>query len=481
MAKCIGSVDEWKPKVIDIENPDFDVENVRQGEQILKARLARIHPLLLDIANDYIQIKQSALIDDFKVDCSQVQDALVVKLEKLQSEVLSVIKGISKSQVTRSTTHRYYILFSYATIEKIQQLLQIVGRLSEIDQKLFNEEQRKLLISDESIAIHSLTLIWTAVIKIIDEFRQQSNPVFNTEEDPQEYDFIDQLEFSTSHLQHCKILLMDLTITSWIKFNRLVKFDDLVENLPFLCRCHCRLYFKTLKQASVHNQKATNIIAELLPLILDHQSRPSMLTLSVRRAGIVPLEPCYVGSDSIELAYFIVWHLYSLSRLVNNEQRPLVGECKPILESSLDTAMKMFLPRVTQQQDFRLSPHQGERLKLVLLMLNSWCEKNPDHFSTLTRVMAFFLDHWDTLGNHYFNLPDFTINGLTIFQLLTKLYTEAIPTYTTDGQAAVVVESNNELTNDQQDLMNIWKQILAKIEPPTKNQPKPGSSKTKSQ
>lgn len=486
MAKCIGSVDEWRPKRVEIENPDFDVENVRQGESLLRARLERTQPLLLDIASDYIKIRQSALTDDFKIDCSQVQDSLVDKLEKLQSEILSVIGCISKSQAIRSTKHRYYILFSYGTIEKIQQLLQVVGRLSEIDQKLYNEEHRKLLISDESITIHSLTLIWTAVIYIIDQFCQHANPIFNTEEEPEEYDFIGQLEFFTSHHQHSKILLMDLTITSWIKFNRLVKFDDLVEALPFLCPCHCKIYLKTLKAMTKDDQKPTNIIRELLSLILDHQSRPSMLTLSARRYGVVPLEPCYVGSDVNELAYFIIWHLYSLSRLVNKEQRSLITECKPILESCFDMAMKIFLPRESQQQlrcessDFRLSPHQQERFKLMLLMLNSWCEKNQDHFSTLTKIFSFFLKHWDLFCGHYFDLADFTINGLTIFQLFTKLYTEAIPTYTSDGQA--VADTKQKPTKDEEHLMTTWNEILSKVQivknPQQQQQPSASSSKS---
>lgn len=465
MAKCVGSVDQWKPKIVELEQPEFNVDNVRVGESLLNSRLEETFPLLLNIANDYIQIKQSALFDDFKLDCSQVQDALVTKLEKLQSDVSSVIHCISTSNLITSTKHRYFILFSYGIIERLQKLLQIVGRLSEIDQRLYNEEHRKLLISEESIAIHSLTSIWTAVIKIISDLCQSAHLVFNSDQQPQEYDFIGQLEFFTAHLQYTKILLMDMIITSWIKFNRLVKFDDLVNGLPFLCPCHCKVYFRTLQAAS-QNVKDTNLLNDMLPLILDHQSKPSMMTHSARRTGIVPQEPCFVGTSSIELAYFIVWHLYSLSRFVSNEQRPLVSSCRDILESSFEIAMSLFLPTSNHQvtsDGFRLSPNQEERFKLMFLMLNSWCEKNSNNLSLLIRAFSFIDKHWDLFGDKYFDRVGFTIGGLTMFQLFTKLFNEAIPIYTTDGAAA----KNNErtATKDEQELTDIWNRYLNRVQP----------------
>lgn len=483
MAKCVGSVSHWSPTITIIDDPDYLVDDVRKGENALKDRVeSKSSLLLLDIASDFIKIKQSALCDEeFKLNCGQVQEALVNKLNILYSETASVIRSISGSSLIPSTKHRYFIQYTYGYIEKFQKLLQIVGRISEIDQKLYSEEQRKLLISDESITIHSMTSIWTAILEILNDFCHIAPTVFNPSSndenhdcDEEEYDFLDRLDFSTARLEIAQTLLMDIIITSWIKFNRLVKYEDLVKSIPFLCPCHMKIFFRTLDGMTDAN---VQILNELISSVLDYECRPSMMTISARKPGIIPYEPCYANSNPSCLAYFLIWHLYALStRIKEPVKQSMLLKCNALLQKSLEIVQESFLASLTSR---RMSPHQQERYKLLFHMVNVWCETHLNHpennNAILLRHLFKFADAVDSLTNletKYFDNPSFTVNGLTLFQLCTKLFNEAVPLYTKNCQSIATSENsdNNNYTAEQNELIKIWIAVIDKnvqTQPPT--------------
>lgn len=467
MAKCIGSVNKWTPTTLnrgDREQVkvDFLVENARQGESAIKARVEAATETLMDLANHYAMIRTSALSDNFKVDCGQVQDALLSKLESLINEIFTTIEAISSSKLVSSTKHRYYIQFTYGFIEKLQQMVQSVGRISDIDQRLFLEEQRNLLISDESITLHSILSIWTALIEIMNMFWTQAKPVFQTSPDEsQEYDFIDQLEFSTARVHFAKALLMDLVITSWIKYERLVKYDDLVKGLPFLCQCHTQTFFCTLSMVneatrddkSSRNNNLQGFLSDMLHCILDPECRPSMTTININRFGILPLNLCYASHSQTTLAYFVVWHLYSLARYATDDNKEQVEQCRPMLERCFKKAQESFL-NVQDTTMKPLSPHQEERFKLLFHMISVWCAKFPtQNAKLLTDTFSFAHSIEDKVeGADYLDNPEFTINGQTLYLFLSKLFNDAIPDFGDDQPA--------KRTDDETKLIDIWNKIL---------------------
>lgn len=378
MAKCIGSINKWTPKDVQLDDTSFLAENVRVGESLLKKRIEKMTGLLMDIANHFTMIKSSALSDEFKIDCGQVQDGLVNRLEMMLNEASSVVGRIASSSLISSTKHRYFIYFTYGLIEKLEQLVQTVGRLGDVDQKLYMEEQRNLLVSDESIALHSLTSIWTAIIELLDTFCRYAQPVFNPNPDqPDEYDFLDQLEFSTARDNFCNALLMDLTITSWIKFNRLVKYDDLIKGQPLLCQCQMQTFLSLLASNTKtddcqngYGSLAENPLCDMLHCILDYTCKPSLMTMALNRFAIIPLEPCYALACKSDLAYFVVWHLYSMARVARDATiKRMIVLCRDVFDSSSKIAKEPF---ETTGNNSALSPHQKERFQLLEYMIKSW-------------------------------------------------------------------------------------------------------------
>lgn len=369
MAKCIGSISDWTPKISQPQTNDlnFLIEDTTKGEEYLRNKLEDVTTSILDIANYFLLIKQTIVSDGIKLNSTEVRDCLIASLRQLNLDTYQITNDICNSKLSSPTKHRYFILYSCGVIAKLQQLLQVVGRLSELDQRIYLEEQQNLFISDESIIIHSLTSIWTATITIMNNFREPSRAMFSEEGESEadEYNFVDQMEFSTSGYLYARIFVMDLLITSWIQFNRLVKFDDLVKGLPFLCPCHCKAFFTTIKSFGQEDQH--KVLAELLPLIIDYQSKPSFMTESIRQCNIVPFEPCYSLCDQQSLAYFVVWNIYAISRIVKQADKVMITNCKDILDSSSSIAMKQF-EAITEQPGYKLSPHQEERHKLLTHM-----------------------------------------------------------------------------------------------------------------
>lgn len=467
MAKCVGAVTDWEPKIIELEDTKFIVDDAKIGQSLLSLRLGDLANLALDITNDYISIKQSACNDGDKWDCSQVQEALFKKLQKFNSETLSVMQTVALSNLTLLTKQRYFILYSNGVTENIQQLLQAVGRISELDEKLFIEEQRKLMISEESITIHSLTSIWSATIELLNSLHKPAQVIFKDQDSNQIDDsLINSLEFATLGLLYSRVQMMDMIITSWIQFNRLMRFDDLVQKTPFLCRCHTRV-FTNIWQIASKSGACQNLLPDLLSVVDDYQSNPSLTTRSLRRYDVVPHEPRYKSADRASLNYFIIWFLYSLNKVIGESEpmKCLLNQCKETLESSLEVTLEQFVPK-SQSSNGKLSPHQEERFKLIFLMINHWFERNPkQHISLVVKTFSFFDQNWLTLGVNYFDKPKFRIENLTIFQLFTKQLNEITPMYTKDGQAAIVDREQSKPTKEEDELNIVWARLLEKAQP----------------
>lgn len=461
MAKCIGSITNWELKIDESHEAAFLVENVRDGEQSIHKTLEETGDLILDIANDYNLIKLSAQSDGDKWDCTQVQDKLINKLNKLGTQITSATRKLCTSNLISSTKHRYFVLFSCGVIEKLKQLLQIVGRLSELDQKLYLEEQNKPLVSEESIIIHSLTTIWLAVISMMQSFIEPAREIFKEQLDSQEYSFLEQLEFATTGPKYLKLQLMDMIITSWIQFNRLVKYEDLLKKLPLICPCHCKTYISTLENIR-KNEPNQNFLAQLLPLMLDYRSKPSFMTQSAHQHEIIPQEPSYKDSDQTSLAYFTLWHLYSLSRIIGDTNKHFLDEFEQLIEDSFEITVRQFLPP-SQQATVQLSPHQEERFKLIFVMLDQLCEKNPKRLLIIKVMLSFFDKNWTIFEKHFDN-PHFRIEGFTVFQLLTRLLNDAQLLYNKEGQA--IVNATQDTTSEEKAVNEIWSRILARRNPP---------------
>lgn len=461
MAKCIGSITNWELKIDELYEAAFLVENVRDGEQSIHKTLEETGDLILDIANDYNLIKLSAQSDSDKWDCIQVQDKLVTKLDKLGTHITSATKRLCTSNLISSTKHRYFVLFSCGVIEKLKQLLQIVGRLSELDQRLYLEEQNKPLVSEESIVIHSLTTVWLAVISMMQSFIEPAREIFKEQLDSPEYSFLEELEFSTTGPKYLKLQLMDMIITSWIQFNRLVKYEDLLKKLPLLCPCHCKTYLNTFENVR-KNEPNQNFLAQLLPLMLDYRSKPSLLTQSAHQHEIIPQEPSYKDSDQTSLAYFTLWHLYSLSRIIRDTNKHFLEECEQVIEDSFEITVRQFIPS-SQQVTVQLSPHQEERFKLIFVMLDQLCEKNSKRLFIIRFMLSFFDKNW-ALFENYFDNTHFRIEGLTVFQLLTRLLNDAHLLYDKEGQA--IVNATQDISSEAKEVNEIWSRILARTKPP---------------
>lgn len=463
MAKCIGPTTNWTAS----EEVSFFVGDVKHGENLISKKLEETNDLIFDIANDCNLVQVSAhrrtdLLEGDKWDCNQIRDSLVTKLNKLGSEVSSGTQKLITSDLIASTKHRYFILFSCGIIEKLKQLLQVVGRLSDLDQKLYLEEQNKPLVSEESIAIHSLTTVWLAVISIMHDLIEPGRKIFKDQLESNEYSFLEQLEFSTAGLKHARIFLMDLIITSWIQFNRLVKYEDLTSKLPFLCPCHCKTYLVTLETIfkSDINQ---NYLTQILPLMIDYQSKPSLLTQTTRQYEIVPPEPFFKDSDQASLAYFVIWHLYSVYRIIADSNKHFITDCDQLIEDSFEITMKQFIP-MSQQSVVHLSPHQEERFKLIFVMLSSLCEKNPRRLTLMKLMFSFFNNYWAQFGENYFDNSRFRIERLTIFQLFTKMLDDAQLLYDKEGQA--ISNEDRQSSREEKEIEALWSRLLARTKPP---------------
>lgn len=468
MAKCVASVTSWtvktKDQSIDSSRLESFGDDVHAGEALLNKRLEAISIQILSIGGDFMLIRHSASDSEDRWDCSQVQSAILEKLYSLISCITGVISEICNlDRVITATRHRYFIHFTCGTIHKMKQLYQIVGRLSDLDPKLYYEEQLKPLVCDQSIAIHSLTSIWSATISIMIGFIEPARDViFKEQMQSDEYSFLEELDFLVAGKEHAKIFLMDLIVTSWIKYNRLIKFDDLAKGSPFLCPCHLKQFLTILGEAfkSPHDP---NLLNDLLHLVIDPQSRPSLMTQSIKKIEIIPIEPQYNQSDPFTRSYFVAWHLYSLSRFVHTDpQKDMIKHCFDLLDDCIETLDAQFSVASQQSKNNRLSPHQDERFMLMFIMVNHWCEFMPkDSVRILSRVFSLFDEYWDCLGKNYFDNSSFRVNGLTIFQLFTKLVNDLNPSPTSKASDP----DGRELSRDEIRLTSVWDRLLARVDP----------------
>lgn len=472
MAKCVNSVVQWTPKedsklVLDIK------DDTRAGELVLNQHLDLVNRVCLDVTNHFNQIKQSASNLDDKWDCSQVQDCLTSRLELLYSTIDSITKKICTLDCSTATKHRYFIHFSCGTISNLQQLLQMTGRLSDLDQKLYYEEQLKPLISEQSITIHSMNSIWTATISIMQSFSDAIKELFKEQLEQDEYSYIEDLDFASAGRKYAKIFLMDMIFLSWVKFNRLVKLDDLITSSPFLCPCNKRVFINTLQISSKEDCSDKSFsLSEMLPYVMDYSVKSQMLAFGSRNHEIAPLEPHYAEADKQSRAYFVSWYLFALLHaLKNSNHSDLLKNCTPMMDSCLKIVLKQAVdsvkstsqasaaPSSPQNSTIILSPHQEERFKFLFVIIDAWVEKfSKEGIPLLNRMLDVFDQNWPTFGDKYFDETGFRIQGLTVFQLLTKLTNHLIP--------PVAVDTDQMPTKPEEALRSVWSKLLNRIKPP---------------
>lgn len=482
------AADEFKDDIA------FIVDDTKLGEQLIKQKLEEAKKDILDIASHYNAIKLAVTSEEFRCNCTQVQDLIVHKLGVFSSRIAHVVEKLQSSSISSINKQRYFLNYSCGMIEHVRQLLQIVGRLSGLDEKVYLEEQRKPLISDESIAIHTLSFIWIHAINILGDFHDMTLLTFK--EELVEDVTIRKLDFFSALFQYTKIYHMDLTLTSWMQFNRLVKYDDLKGANPFLCACQETSYFTTMIVPDIDKDAPKDSISNMLTLILSYNE--DVAYDSLRHYDILPYEPCFKTASTAQLSYFAVWHLYCLSnRWPENgskkgskrvPSRDMLSGCSDVIDNVLNTVLQQFIPtssnsqQVSPQEHILLSPHQQERFKLLFVMLNDWIEKNPfkTNLSILTKVFAFFDKNWLRLGADYFDKPTFRLEGLTLFQLFAKLLNEVKPMYTVDGQAMTSLDDNEKIpSREELELSETWNNLLNKVKPPTNNTTAQNSDKGK--
>lgn len=470
MAKCVSSRLQWIANVIELEDKEFLADIPRVGENLLNLRCEDMNNLAQNVVNDYFRIKFSAQNEDDKWDCYQVQDSLLNQLDNLLTDIPSIIQSIiDDAKLINATKHRYFMHFSSACIHILRKLLLNVGRLSDISNDLYLEEQRNPMVSEQSMTVHSLTSIWLSIIELMNYFVTPAKELFKAQlTEDQDYCFIKEMEFWISGPKFARIFIMDFISTSWIQFNRLVKYEDLLKNLPFLCPCHRRTYFRILEIAT-NDFSDTEFLLDLLSIPLDSESKPFMLAQSVREISIVPCEPFYDNVPSTQVAYFILWHLFSLSKTANDDkQRELIVTCTKLMEQCFDITIKQFLPPTETASDHRLSPHQEERFKLIFAMLDNFYEKNRTaSVGLVIKMIEFFCINWTTFNEKYFDNNSFRVEKLTIFQMFTKIVYEIVPIKTLNGHAVISKDSDKPLTADEAKLNDLWDKLLANV-PPSK-------------
>lgn len=521
MAKCVNSVTDWtkfNTTNEEIELPEDLLEksgdDVNEGERILNRRLVGITDLILRIGNGLMTILNSGTLDEDRWDCGGIQMIVFEYLHKLNFTIRFVINEICTVNATSLAKHRYFTHFNSAVIQKLHDLVAIIGRLSDVNPNIYYEDHLKPMATDQSIFVHSLSSIWSLVIQLMHSFEAPGRNVIFKEQlasSSEDYMFLEEMDFIVASRRHARIFLMDLIGTSWIKFNQLVKLDHLIKSSPFLCPCAGRRFIETLDYALIgESGRAENIILELLNIISDIRAKPSLTTASIRRPDLIPLD----GPLSREIcecdpqtrAYFIIWHVYSLSQLIlkrtavvdhqnvggsgggHEASRPLtkesllkmIGECEPMLASCLKIVLlESFISPIedgarsnvkrpetrgvasssTKPTFNKLSAHQEERFQLIIHMVDHLVEILPNNFKSLAIILLqLFADHWPSLGpcgTNYFDDCSFRIKFMTVFQLFTKIMNQ--------------LKENNESDVEQQEdkqlveLDSIWDRILSKI------------------
>lgn len=458
MAKCVNSITKWTVKIVNLDSDQLIDVDVRKGESLLNQKLESITRIILQIGANYTRIYQSALSEEEqKIDCNQAQDIIVDKLNLLLSETSAVLKLISEADITASTKHRYFYLYSLGIIENLQKLLIICGRLSDIDERIYAEDKSKPLICEESIVIHTLVTIWTGAIEIMFAIHQPAKLLFIEQQpEDQEYDYIDELEFCTAAYQFAKIFLADLIITSWMQFDRLLVNDSLIKGTPMLCRCQTETYFKMLKVTS-RDYSDEKLLLELLNIMMDPDAKPSLATHSVRSYGVVPIAPSCKGCPKGDMSYFLIWHIYSCLKSPKSApelKNYILKNCfNDILKGTFGFAMDQF-------KSAQLSPHQKERLELLFQMLDFCCQQDKEQAVKIVHLLVnHFNNNYSSFELHFHN------SEVKIFESLTKLYNDILPIYQHDGQAAD--DNDEKLTKEERGLRDVWNKLLARISPPS--------------
>lgn len=440
MAKCIGSDENWQPKHEDIDKNLSD--SLENNEIALIRHLdATFDPLLLDAANFYMKIRKSTCISELKFDFTELSLKLKQTLSSIYSKIHSIIallqqKAPCDNAIESAKIHRCFIVISssiignYGDPGKLQKLLQTVGRLCDIDQSVYHADQRKPLMCDESIMIHSLTMIWTAVISMMERFYGSARVILSTDGDEENEYLIERL-FQRTYLTTIKTFLMDLTITSWHKFQLLVKYEDLIKGLTMSCPCHRRMYYGYTRKLIETSKKEITFTSKLLASVSQFDRQISMKTTNLRLYDVLPIEAPFIHTNKTELSYFIVWHMYCLTKACKKPEdiQLLNGQgVGRLLMESVEESWKLFVnPSRDGATAVNLSPHQEERFKLLYHMLSVYCEQMMDKdretvCNLICKMYNYFIENWEKFGSHYIENSSMLISDeLTVYQLFSKL------------------------------------------------------------
>lgn len=461
MAKCLylhnGDI-ESRPFEGTFANLDFSFlqDNIRTGESLLNLELEKLSHLSNDIIIRYLAVQRSIHDDCLKLDCVQIQDSILAKLKELDSRLEKLLAEIINSKVPNYSKHRYFILLSTGLLDQVKRSIQTLGRLPDLDFSIFLEERRKPLISPESTAIHISTHYWSDVISILDRLRQQSKTVFSDE-----HDFICELDFNTASHNYCRVFLLDLTLMSYVLFDRLAKFEDLKRGFPFLCPCQLKTYYRTLRKLYSLADNNPSVLYENLATLLRIQDGLWPQTDSLRFQDVIPMEPCFRDSPIENLASFVFWHLYGLEKYSKEEDMILLAKCSRLKLIVLKKLLNQFDTGANTAHEYFLSPFQEERLKLILLIVNWFCEKDNSALDLIVELLEFIDLRWSTIGVKYFEKDSYRVMSLNMFQLFTKIINEIDPIYTKEGQAQI--ENEETLSESQKKLRLIWEKILERM------------------
>lgn len=500
MAKCINTVIEWdERKLSDFEDikPKTDeilantCSDVFATERLLNRRLDHVLNSVMDIGNDLMTILNSCNSTEDRWDCCQVQMAMLTKLSSLFQLIKSYIDEICDLKVVSCHKHRYFNYLNAGIIVRLHHLVAIVGRFSDQNQSLFYEDFMNPMTSDQSIFLHSLGSIWSFIIHVMKLFELPAKSIvykvqFESQDD--DYSFLEEMDFMCGARKHARIFLMDLICLSWLKFNHLVKLEDLIKTHPLPCLCSTNRYFATIKLAMDPrmNEATRNIeystcdlssasneelLSKFLHLVLYPDSKPSLKTASLQDLDIIPLDPPFRCSDLYTRSYFILWHIYSLSvfmqkqeqkaKLVTKYKGQLVA-CMPMVELCLMEVLNYFRCAIqggassqnsnsskttpsdgqdkndrvqtrddvsndgTKQEFRQFSPHQEERFALIFYMIDQLTETMATESMPLVcQLLELFDENWSQLSSTYFQSSLFRVKAMTLFQLFTKIITES--------------------------------------------------------
>lgn len=314
---------------------------------------------------------------------------LSTNLQESMKELNVIIKNDSSHGI-----HQTYLVLVHFFLEKIDNLLTSIGSITHLNSHIFEEDQHRVLQSNSSIILHCITAIWTFAIKSFnciflpfeDILLNRSDISGEVVSSPNHGDNIEtnlKLALQNFGISDCfeqskmmtHTLTMDLLVTSWFKYNRLMRGDDLLEGTPFLCACNDKLFKHlmpmlndTCQTTEIDNRRQQSL--SILPSLLELFMRIPLKDVKtvdqnhLRLSNVMSFVQHFNSDSEESRAYFVVWHLYALQRVVRQDPQmretglAMIRECRHLFTYSYGIALKPYASS-------SISPHNSERM-LVL-------------------------------------------------------------------------------------------------------------------